>query len=66
VIAAAGCSGYKRRTCGGSTSTTTAAATSDRGRFKAFPVEDDEHLLAVLRYVERNPLRSGLVSAVDG
>ena len=32
-----------------------------QGRFKAFPVQDDRHLLTVLRYVERNPLRSGLV-----
>ena len=36
-----------------------------QGRFKAFPIEEDEHLLTVLRYVERNPLRAGLVSAVD-
>ncbi len=34
-----------------------------QGRFKSFPVEPDEdHLYAVLRYVERNPLRAGLVS----
>jgi putative transposase len=26
-----------------------------------WPVEEDEHLLTVLRYVERNPLRAGLV-----
>ena len=32
-----------------------------QGRFKAFPIEEDDHLLAVLRYVERNPLRAGLV-----
>jgi putative transposase len=32
-----------------------------QGRFKTFPIEEDEHLLAVLRYVERNPLRAGLV-----
>ncbi len=31
-----------------------------QGRFKAFPIEEDEHLLAVLRYVERNPLRASL------
>ena len=31
-----------------------------QGRFKTFPIEDDEHLLAVLRYVERNPLRAKL------
>ncbi len=27
------------------------------GRFRAFPVQPDEHLLTVLRYVEQNPLR---------
>ena len=27
-----------------------------QGRFKSFPIEEDEHLLAVLRYVERNAL----------
>ena len=32
-----------------------------QGRFKAFPVQDDEHYWTVLRYVERNPLRAGLV-----
>ena len=32
-----------------------------QGRFKAFPVQEDSHLLTVLRYVERNPLRAGLV-----
>ena len=28
-----------------------------QGRFKAFPIAEDDHLLTVLRYVERNPLR---------
>jgi putative transposase len=32
-----------------------------QGRFKSFPVEADEHLYSVLRYVERNPLRANLV-----
>ena len=32
-----------------------------QGRFKAFPIQQDEHLLAVMRYVERNALRAGLV-----
>ncbi len=32
-----------------------------QGRFKSFPIEQDEHLLTVLRYVERNPLRAKLV-----
>jgi putative transposase len=31
-----------------------------QGRFKAFPIEEDDHLLAVLRYVERNPLHASL------
>jgi putative transposase len=31
-----------------------------QGRFKAFPVAEDEHCLRVLRYVERNPLRARL------
>jgi putative transposase len=29
-----------------------------QGRFKAFPIQKDEHLLTVLRYVERNPVRA--------
>jgi putative transposase len=32
-----------------------------QGRFKAFPIQQDRHLLTVLRYVEANPLRGGLV-----
>ena len=36
-----------------------------QGRFKAFPVQDDEYLLAVLRYVERNPVRAGLVGRAE-
>jgi putative transposase len=36
-----------------------------QGRFKAFPIEQDEHLLAVLRYVERNPLRANLVERAE-
>lgn len=32
-----------------------------QGRFKSFPVQGDEHFLAVCRYVERNALRSNLV-----
>jgi len=37
-----------------------------QGRFKAFPIQEDEHLLTVLRYVERNPLRAGLTPQVAG
>ena len=32
-----------------------------QGRYKSFPIEQDGHLLTVLRYVERNPQRAGLV-----
>jgi putative transposase len=32
-----------------------------QGRFKCFPVQDDDHLLGLLRYVERNPVSAGLV-----
>jgi putative transposase len=36
-----------------------------QGRFKAFPIQQDEHLLTVLRYVERNPLRANLVARAE-
>ncbi len=36
-----------------------------QGRFKSFAVEADDHLYAVLRYVERNPLRAGLVTRAE-
>ncbi len=36
-----------------------------QGRFKAFAIEHDEHLLTVLRYVERNALRAGLVERAE-
>ena len=32
-----------------------------QGRFKAFPIQHDVHLLQVMRYVERNALRANLV-----
>jgi putative transposase len=35
------------------------------GRFKAFPIQRDNHLLTVLRYVERNPLRAELVRQAE-
>ena len=37
-----------------------------QGRFKSFPVQSDDHLLTVLRYVERNPLSAGLVKKGRG
>jgi len=36
-----------------------------QGRFKAFPIEQDGHLVTVLRYVERNALRAGLVRRAE-
>jgi len=36
-----------------------------QGRFKAFPIQEDEHLVSVLRYVERNPLRANLVECAE-
>ena len=36
-----------------------------QGRFKSFPVQGDEHLLWVMRYVERNALRANLVEAAE-
>lgn len=32
-----------------------------QGRYKSFPIQTDEHFLQVARYIERNPLRAGLV-----
>ena len=36
-----------------------------QGRFKSFPVQDDEHFYTVCRYVEGNALRAGLVKSAD-
>jgi putative transposase len=36
-----------------------------QGRFKAFPIQEDEHLLTALRYVERDPMRAGLVDRAE-
>jgi putative transposase len=36
-----------------------------QGRFKSFPVESDDHLLTVCRYVERNALRANLVERAE-
>ena len=33
-----------------------------QGRFKSPVIQNDEHLLTVLRYIEANPLRAGIVS----
>jgi len=36
-----------------------------QGRFKDFPVAEDEHFYALARYVERNALRANLVSKAE-
>lgn len=36
-----------------------------QGRFKSFPVQDDDHFLVVCRYVERNAVRAGLVDRAE-
>ena len=36
-----------------------------QARFKSFPIQQDAHLLTVLRYVERNPLRANLVKQAE-
>ena len=36
-----------------------------QGRFKSFPIQEDEHLYAVARYVERNALRAKLVRRAE-
>jgi putative transposase len=36
-----------------------------QGRYKSFPIQEDDHFYAVLRYVERNPLRAGLVGRAE-
>jgi len=36
-----------------------------QGRFKSFPIQSDQHLLTVMRYVERNPLRANLIEQAE-
>jgi putative transposase len=36
-----------------------------QGRFKAFPIQHNAHLLRVMRYVERNALRANLVDRAE-
>ena len=36
-----------------------------QGRFKSFPVQSDEHLLTLCRYVERSALSAGLVRRAE-
>jgi putative transposase len=36
-----------------------------QGRFKSFPIQENEHFLTVCRYVERNALCAGLVARAE-
>ncbi len=36
-----------------------------QGRFKSFPVEEDDYFHTLCRYVEANPLRAGLVERAE-
>lgn len=36
-----------------------------QGRFKSFPIQSDRHLLTVMRYVERNPVRANLIDLAE-
>ena len=36
-----------------------------QGRFKSFPVESDDYIYQVARYVERNALRANLVDCAE-
>ena len=36
-----------------------------QGIYKSFPIQNDHHLYTVMRYVERNPLRAGLVEQAE-
>lgn len=36
-----------------------------QGRYKSFPMQDDDHFYTVMRYVERNPLRARLVKRAE-
>ena len=36
-----------------------------QGRFKSFPVQEDDHLFTLARYVERNALRANLVRRAE-
>ena len=37
-----------------------------QGRFKSFIVQEDSHLVTVVRYIEGNPVRAGIVSSATG
>ena len=36
-----------------------------QGRFKSFPIQSDGHLLTVMSYVERNPVRANIIELAE-
>ncbi len=44
---------------------TTGAGPLYQGRYKSFLIQDDRHLLTVLKYIERNPVRAKLCKKVE-
>ena len=36
-----------------------------QGSYKSFPIQEDQHLVTVIRYVEQNPLRARLVTRAE-
>ena len=48
-----------------STIASAAPATCTRGRFKSFPVAEDDYFLTLCRYVEANPVRAKLVERAE-
>lgn len=36
-----------------------------QGRYKSFIIANDTHLLTVIKYVERNPVRAGMIPSVE-
>ncbi len=44
---------------------TTGSGPVYQGRFKSFPVQNDEHFVTVARYVERNAVRAKLVARAE-
>ena len=57
----AGMHGSRLRT----SSHTTGRGAVYQGRFRAVPVEADQSFVRVCRYIERNPVRAGLVARAD-
>ena len=53
------CTTPSRRPCG-----SVFVKTAIEGRFKSFPVAEDDYFLTLCRYVEANALRAGLVEEV--